>query len=636
MSGIINPGGSASETDPIVGAITGIVKADGGGNISAAVAGTDYATTLDSAYTLGRFINVDGTGTPTVTNGLSSDTAQLWFVNNDQTGIPALGSRTTDITRFLSNRTGDGLTDDFDVLSIEKVTTQSGAGVYTSSGSVLHLSNSSSLSSGIAIVDANNVLKLTQDPDATRGHINLTTDITAGSTADGDLFRTSNGLQYNDGGTEGFVLHPSSQGTLGQFLTSGGAGAQPTWAALPTGFDATVGATGADYTKISDALAASKSRLLIIDDVTETADCAVPSGGLFMYLQNGVNVNMGTLRFTWAGNYSLTAIGQNTNSKFTYAHTTNNVELFDEAANTTAVINLANLTIDNNSTNSGCHISAGSGILNVRNVYYEPPNVANNGLFNTNASSNAQGFYVTSPGTTLTNAIYFTAGIIRELSMLGTFTNASTVVYLDTAAILDGFTNNGNCRVEVENGATFKNAMQRGGTFNIQLSSGDESELESVYMSAGTLTIVSGSDENKISNCSFQNVTFSGTSNRNMWSNVDITGNVTLGGARNFFNGVIFEGTTTISGTHHMFNGASFGSTLTVSAGADALQMKGVYCGGNVSWTGDNGRFDGYLNTAITFTLESTATSNTITPTIDQAITDSSGNSTNIKQETIY
>tara|TARA_Y100001954_G_scaffold228700_1_gene273500 strand:- start:566 stop:1081 length:516 start_codon:yes stop_codon:yes gene_type:complete len=33
---------SFTETDPVVGAITGIIKADGAGNISAAVAGTDY------------------------------------------------------------------------------------------------------------------------------------------------------------------------------------------------------------------------------------------------------------------------------------------------------------------------------------------------------------------------------------------------------------------------------------------------------------------------------------------------------------------------------------------------------------------------------------------------------------------
>lgn len=42
-------GGGGPETDPIVGAISGIVKADGGGNISAAVAGTDYvATEIDA------------------------------------------------------------------------------------------------------------------------------------------------------------------------------------------------------------------------------------------------------------------------------------------------------------------------------------------------------------------------------------------------------------------------------------------------------------------------------------------------------------------------------------------------------------------------------------------------------------
>jgi hypothetical protein len=36
---------SYTETDPVVGAINGLVKADGAGNISAAVAGTDYLIT---------------------------------------------------------------------------------------------------------------------------------------------------------------------------------------------------------------------------------------------------------------------------------------------------------------------------------------------------------------------------------------------------------------------------------------------------------------------------------------------------------------------------------------------------------------------------------------------------------------
>ena len=53
-------GVTTTETDPIVGAITGIVKADGSGNISAAVAGTDYLTTVAFA---------DLTATPTTIAG---------------------------------------------------------------------------------------------------------------------------------------------------------------------------------------------------------------------------------------------------------------------------------------------------------------------------------------------------------------------------------------------------------------------------------------------------------------------------------------------------------------------------------------------------------------------------------------
>ena len=51
---------SYTETDPVVGAVTGIVKADGVGNISAAVAGTDYLTSVAFA---------DLTATPTTIAG---------------------------------------------------------------------------------------------------------------------------------------------------------------------------------------------------------------------------------------------------------------------------------------------------------------------------------------------------------------------------------------------------------------------------------------------------------------------------------------------------------------------------------------------------------------------------------------
>ena len=54
---------SYTETDPVVGAVNGIVKADGAGNISAAVAGTDYST-FDGDYN-------SLTNKPTIPNALT-------------------------------------------------------------------------------------------------------------------------------------------------------------------------------------------------------------------------------------------------------------------------------------------------------------------------------------------------------------------------------------------------------------------------------------------------------------------------------------------------------------------------------------------------------------------------------------
>ena len=63
------------ETDPIVGAVTGIVKADGAGNISAAVAGTDYLasfTETDPVFSVSEAASITATDTS------NWDTAYGW------------------------------------------------------------------------------------------------------------------------------------------------------------------------------------------------------------------------------------------------------------------------------------------------------------------------------------------------------------------------------------------------------------------------------------------------------------------------------------------------------------------------------------------------------------------------------
>jgi hypothetical protein len=75
-----------TETDPVVGAITGIVKADGAGNISAAVAGTDYLVSYttelseDTTPVLGGDLDLNsnditGTGNISITGNVVAQSA---------------------------------------------------------------------------------------------------------------------------------------------------------------------------------------------------------------------------------------------------------------------------------------------------------------------------------------------------------------------------------------------------------------------------------------------------------------------------------------------------------------------------------------------------------------------------------
>jgi len=54
---------TSDETDPVVGAIDGIIKADGAGNISAALEGTDYSLLPDQTGNSGKYLSTDGSST---------------------------------------------------------------------------------------------------------------------------------------------------------------------------------------------------------------------------------------------------------------------------------------------------------------------------------------------------------------------------------------------------------------------------------------------------------------------------------------------------------------------------------------------------------------------------------------------
>jgi len=74
------PSGSGPETDPIVGAVTGLVKADGSGTISAAVAGTDYLVTEVDGSITNEIQTLLQTGTDVT---LSAGGGTISVVDND-------------------------------------------------------------------------------------------------------------------------------------------------------------------------------------------------------------------------------------------------------------------------------------------------------------------------------------------------------------------------------------------------------------------------------------------------------------------------------------------------------------------------------------------------------------------------
>ena len=104
---------SYTETDPVVGAISGIVKADGAGNISAAVAGTDYLASV--AFS-------DLTSTPTTIAGYGITDAVEDFADLGVTPTTISGYGITDafdgafgsLTGTPTTISGYGITDAFD------------------------------------------------------------------------------------------------------------------------------------------------------------------------------------------------------------------------------------------------------------------------------------------------------------------------------------------------------------------------------------------------------------------------------------------------------------------------------------------------------------------------------------------
>jgi len=429
--------------------------------------------------------------------------------------------------------------------------------------------------------------------EATDAQINLTADTVNATPVEGDIWRASDGLKYYDGTTTFDLL---SGGGFWDFNS--------------------VCSSGCDYADIAALIAGETApyKAYLLSSVTEDSD--VPLDGNFHLMFNGFTYDVGNYKFTSSAGVKVVLEGQNQEvDELQFAHTSSsNVELFDD---TNAEIFIKDLKIDNNSTQTGSRPWPSSTDVHIQNLTYEGPNIATSGVYITTASSTARDIKIVGGGTSATFSFYVSNGIVNNVTLAGTLSNASQVEItggvvtnmlsaIDAQVKLSGGILNGYSSTYASNGpqleitasALATNIKLNGnGVDCLNLSGASNVLLSNFYLGSGGLNMDSSSaSNNRIAN-----------------------GYIALA--------------HTISGDNNIEENITYVSTLTINSGANNNQVDGQF-NGNVSITGNYTQVNGDFGTSDTLTINSGATGTTGAVVIDQAPTDG-GTSTSLEY-TVY
>ena len=356
----------------------------------------------------------------------------------------------------------------------------------------------------------------------------------------------------------------------GFFPTSGGGGAST--------FDATVGATGADYTTIKAAIDAGKYRLLVIDNTTETADVAFGDNDTYIFVQENAIVDMVTYKFTDSAAHKHTFTGDMGEITFSYSTSTTLTDFTDGGS-----LILEGVYFDNNSTAGVSNVYKSTttplDYVYINNCRFDVPNVAlqdnitignpltNKGNFMSNCSFYGEG----------SNSRLFTVnadGIASNIRVYGGISTLSGITLSGQLNGLNIYDTNAGGLIFVTGGSVTENIYVHGSSSDVNISVQGTMSLSNVDIGDGSIDM-GNNDSCNINNIYCDTIDMSdGGMYDNRFSNIYLSGKIQhLGGRFNYFSNLRVQGTAYLNGKENSFSNCSFNGAVSLGSTGDRIRF---------------------------------------------------------------
>lgn len=380
-------------------------------------------------------------------------------------------------------------------------------------------------------------------------------------------------------------------GSNNDVLTSNGAGAAPTFQASGGGGLAgtsvkTIGTSG-DYSDVTAAIASESTpyHFVLVSDVTEDSDVALD--GVTVLDLDRYTLTMGNFDFSYAAEADIyiKGAGPESGAEIDYTHTGSANQLFENASFIASIVDIENIKIDNNSSNSSTKLS--NAVENLRHILFELPNQGASGINANQDGSSFDNCHFVGGGTSssMTTSAADKYITFNNIVMSGTWIDGTSL------QVNDGFVVNNivfdhatNATELTSRGGLISNVSVVGGqALNISCSNAEVTYLNNVNTGGGTIDVTNTSEVVAVNVTSNFDLSGAGSGDCQL-SNCRIATAMTIADQNNKFSNCVFEGGATLSsaGDDCGFTNCQFGVdggggalTLTIDSGATGTRIAG-------------------------------------------------------------